>query len=210
MKIYPELIVCPQCNTLYRYHIDITGSTACCVRCHSVLWRNRSPDTAFMLPLTLSALITFSLACIYPVMVVNFNGISNDITLWQTAWVLADDEIFPLMAMLTAFLLIVAPLIQIVLLLWILVFAHFKRRAPGFVIMMKTLSWLWPWGMAEVGVLGFLVAAIKLSTLLEVAPGTGGWALVASVALMIIVTSRDLQSLWIFCPFGLQAEGEHA
>lgn len=41
--------------------------------------------------------------------------------------------------------------------------------------MMKTLVWLRPWSMVEVGVLGFLVAAIKLSSLLDVAPGIGGW-----------------------------------
>lgn len=209
MKIYHHLIVCPMCNALYRYRSDQLGRTACCERCHSVLWQNGGAGIYLVLPLTVAALITFSLASIYPVIMVNFHGVKNEITLWQAMWALAKGESFPLMAMLTTFLLIIAPLLQILLMLWLLVFAHFKQRAPGFIAMMKTLVWLRPWSMVEVGVLGFLVAAIKLSSLLEVAPGIGGWALAVSVVLIIIVTSHDLQSLWTLCPIVPFAESEH-
>ncbi len=209
MKTYHNLIMCPMCNTLYRYHPHLRGRTAYCERCHSVLWQNGGAGTSLVLPLTVAALITFSLACLYPVVTVNFHGIRNEITLWQAVWALAKGERFPLMAMLTSFLLIIAPLLQLLLLLWLLVFAHFRRRAPGFIAMMKTLVWLRPWSTVEVGVLGFLVAAIKLSSLLDVAPGIGGWALAASVVLMIIVTSHDLQPLCDRCPIVPFAESEH-
>lgn len=210
MKIYPHLIVCPLCSALYRYRSDGSGTTACCERCHTLLWQNRSPAPLLLLPLTLAALITFSLACLYPVMMISFHGARNEITLWQTAWALTQAGSFPLMAILTAFLLIMAPLMQILLLLWLLAFAHFRRRAPGFISMMKTLSWLRPWSMADVGVLGFLIAAIKLSSLLDVAPGAGGWALAGSVVLMIIVNSYDLRPLWIVCRAAASAERGYA
>nr|WP_253938825.1 paraquat-inducible protein A [Dickeya dadantii] len=61
---------------------------------------------------------------------------------------------------------------------------------------MKTLRWLRPWNMMEVGLPGFLVAAGKLSGLLDVSVEPGGWFLVASLILVFIITRQDNRWLW--------------
>ncbi|GAB7216103.1 hypothetical protein OS42_27140 [Dickeya oryzae] len=67
---------------------------------------------------------------------------------------------------------------------------------------MKVLKSLHPWSMVEVGVLGFLVAGIKLSSLLDVSVGPGGWALAISCVLVVLVNSHDLRPLWDLLPVG--------
>ncbi|MCG8157244.1 paraquat-inducible protein A [Brenneria goodwinii] len=196
MKIYPHLTVCPQCDSVYRYRPYTAGKTALCARCQAILRQGDGNGLYRALPLTVAAAVTFSIACFYPVMSVGFHGVTSDVTLWQAAWALSPGDAFPLLALCTVFLLIAAPFLQIILLAWLLLFARYRRPAPGFIAIMKALLWLRPWSMVEVGVLGFLVAAVKLSSLLEVAPAPGGWALAASTVLIIIVTRRDLRPLW--------------
>jgi paraquat-inducible protein A len=208
MKTYPHLTVCPQCDSVYRYRPYTAGNTALCERCHAVLWQGDGRGIYRALPLTLAAAIAFSIACLYPVMRVGFHGVTNDVTLWQAAWALSPGETFPLLALCSLFLLIAAPFLQIILLAWLLLFAHYRRAAPGFIPLMKALVWLRPWSMVEVGVLGFVVAAVTLSSLLEVAPAAGGWALAASAVLIIIVTRLDLRPLWALLPIREEAHHE--
>ncbi|TCW16370.1 paraquat-inducible protein A [Raoultella sp. BIGb0138] len=149
-----------------------------------------------VLPLLLTATMTLVLACIFPVMSVGFYGMANDITLWNAAWALTADDGNPLVAVCTVFLLVIAPFLQIALTAWLLSFARFARPAPAFIFTMKALKWLHPWNMMEVGVLGFLVAGIKLSSLLDVSVGPGGWALAVSCLLVVFINSHDLRPLW--------------
>ncbi|KAA9001348.1 paraquat-inducible membrane protein A [Affinibrenneria salicis] len=200
MKIYSCLTVCPQCDGVYRRRPYTANRTALCKRCQAVLWRSDGAGIARILPLSLAAAITFFIACVCPVMSVSFHGIHNEVTLWQAAWPPSLGQRFPLLALCTAFLLIFAPALQITLTIWLLLFARYRRRAPGFAMWMKTLLWLRPWSMIEVGVLGFLVAAVKLSSLLDVAPGPGGWALAVSLVLIVIITHHDLRPLWAIEP----------
>ncbi len=200
MKIYPSLTVCPQCDSVYRYRPYTPGRTAVCERCQAVLWQGDGSAVHHLLPLTIAAAVTFSVACISPVLQVDFHGVNNEVTLWQAAWALSSGETLPLLALCGLFLLMAAPALQISLLSWLLLFARYRRPAPGFITLMKMLRWLRPWSMVEVGMLGFVVAAVKLSSLLEVAVGPGGWALAASGTLIIIITRHDLHPLWALMP----------
>lgn len=77
-----------------------------------------------------------------------------------------------------------------------LTFARDGRRVPGFAPAMKVLLMLQPWSMIEVGMLGILVAVIKLSSLVRVAPGAGIWATATLMVLITLIASRDLHQLW--------------
>lgn len=74
--------------------------------------------------------------------------------------------------------------------------ARAGRRAPGFAPAMRLLVGLRPWSMVEVGLLGILVAVIKLSSSLQVAPGAGVWALAVLMVLITVIASRDVDRLW--------------
>ena len=91
---------------------------------------------------------------------------------------------------------IAVPFLQIALLGWVLAFARFDRRAPGFDVSMRLLHGLRPWSMVEVCLLGALVSIVKLSGYLEVVPGVGIWALAALSILLPLIASRDTHQLW--------------
>ncbi|MNE73193.1 Paraquat-inducible protein A [compost metagenome] len=98
--------------------------------------------------------------------------------------------------MVAAIAMIIAPIIQLMLLLWVLGFALTQRRAPGFKFCMRWLESLRPWSMLEVCLLGAMVAVIKLAGLLDVLPGIGLIALAILSLLMIRIAGRDIRELW--------------
>jgi paraquat-inducible protein A len=150
-----------------------------------------------MLALILTTFIVFVIANVFPVISVSFQGVRNSITLWQASLSLAHWPLLPL-ALVTLWSLLIVPLLQIVLLGWVMVFACKGRAAPGFIIAMKTLNWLRPWSWVEVAMLAFLIAGIKLSGPLDVITGPGSWAMLAFMMLIIPITHKDIQSLWMY------------
>ncbi|MGI3105994.1 MULTISPECIES: paraquat-inducible protein A [Dickeya] len=195
MKSYPYLIACPHCGCVYRLRPLVGKDVAQCRRCLTILYRSPPMDPARLLPLAFACAVTFLMANAWPVMTVSFHGLTHDVTLWQSMWSLAQGDTF-LLAWCAVLFLILAPSLQIMLLTWILLFASAGRRAPGFIALMKTLRWLRPWNMMEVGLPGFLIAAVKLSGLLDVAVEPGGWFLVASLMLVLMITRQDNHWLW--------------
>ncbi len=137
----------------------------------------------------------FVLANAFPVISVGVGNYHNDVTLWEATTSLVQGPWAPLAAPATV-VAIVAPLLQLVLLGWVLLFACRGKRAPGFTRTMKTLAMLRPWSMVEVAMLGVIVAGIKLSDMTHVTMGAGAWCMLALVALAACTTKRDLRWLW--------------
>jgi len=137
----------------------------------------------------------FMIANLCPLVRIRLQGLHNEATLWQSVAALAHGPV-ALIAVPAALSIIVVPFLQIALLGWILVFAHSKRRAPGFATAMRMLAGLRPWSMVEVCMLGILVAIIKLSSYLEVAPGPGIWAMAVLMVLITVIANRDVHWLW--------------
>ncbi|MDB6103621.1 MAG: Paraquat-inducible protein [Gammaproteobacteria bacterium] len=195
MKIFPQLIVCEHCDSVCRRLALVHGEVARCERCGVVLYRADRLNIEQWLSLTVAAAIAFLLANTYPVVRISLQGLHNEATLWQSIAGLAHGEAAPI-AVAAAVSVIVVPLLQIVLLGWVLLFAWTGRCAPAFAGVMKALSALRPWSMVEVCLLGVLVAIIKLSSYLEVVAGVGMWATAALTVLITIIASRDIHWLW--------------
>ncbi|WP_454834457.1 paraquat-inducible protein A [Pseudomonas lini] len=135
-----------------------------CRRCSAVLYRASLLDVDRWLALTVAAAITFVIANACPVIRISFHGLHNEATLWDAAAALAHSSASPIAA-LTAFSIIVAPILQIALLGWVLGFARAGRKAPGFSRAMRLLIKLRPWRMVEVCMLGTLVSVINSQAL---------------------------------------------
>ena len=195
MKTYPELIVCSDCDNVSLRVRIAHDHIAHCRCCRSILYRANRLTVEQRLALTIAAAVVFALANAYPVIQIRLKGLHNEVTLWQSVAALAHGEAAAI-AVVAAFAVIVVPLLQIVLLGWVLAFAWRGRRGPGFATAMKALIALRPWGMVEVFLLGVLVAAIKLSGYLDVVVGVGIWATAALTVLITIIASRDIGYLW--------------
>jgi paraquat-inducible protein A len=195
IQTYPDLIACEHCDSVYQQRPLARREVACCTCCGAVLYRASRLNLDQWLALTVAAAITFVLANVYPVMRISLQGRQNDVTLWQSVTALAHGAIAPI-SVVAALSIIIVPLLQIVLLGWVLMFARTQRRAPGFVGAMKALHLLRPWSMIEVCLLGALVSIVKLSSYMEVIVGGGVWAMAVLTVLITIIASRDTHTLW--------------
>lgn len=195
MKTFPDLVVCEHCDSVFRRRTLAPGGVAHCGTCGAVLYRAGRLDVDRWLALTLAAAIVLVIANVCPVIRISLQGLHNEATLWQSAAALAHGPAAPI-AVPTALSIIVVPFLQIGLLGWVLGHARLGRRAPGFAQAMRMLVALRPWSMVEVCLLGILVAVIKLSSFLEVAPGAGIWATAALMVLITLIANRDVHWLW--------------
>lgn len=195
MKTFPGLTVCEHCDAVYTRRVLASGEVAHCSRCAAVLYRASGLDVDRWLALTLAAAIVFVIANVYPIIRISLRGLHNEATLWQSAAALVHGAAAPI-AVPTALSIILVPFLQIALLLWVLLYARRGRRAPGFAVALRMLGALRPWSMVEVCMLGILVAVIKLSSFMQVAPGPGIWATGALMVLLTLIANRDVHWLW--------------
>ncbi|RAT13931.1 MULTISPECIES: paraquat-inducible protein A [Lonsdalea] len=209
MKICRHLTVCTHCDCVYLKQALQRGESARCRRCSAVLYHAAPINTDVWLAITLTAAIVWVLANVFPVLRVSFHGVQNSATLWQTAIALAQGPML-LLAVLTVLLLIVIPALQILLFGWILLSARRRHRAPGFILCMKIQERIRPWGMVEVGLLGFMIAGIKLSGFLDVLPGPGCWAMAALMVLNVVIGHRNVLVLWDYTDSQSTREVNHA
>ncbi|MCG7373985.1 MULTISPECIES: paraquat-inducible protein A [Pseudomonas] len=189
------LSVCEHCDSIYHRRPLVRGEAARCVRCDAVIERSRRLSIEQLLALTLAAAIMFILANVFPIMHINLQGLSNEATLWDSVKALAQGRI-TLVALVAGVTIIFAPLLQIILLGWVLGYAYAGKTAPGFSACMRALEHLRAWSMLEVCLLGILVAIIKLAGMLNVSPGIGLWAMSMLTVLIILIGGRDIRYLW--------------
>jgi paraquat-inducible protein A len=192
---YPALIICEYCDSVYRRSALGDDEIARCGRCQAVLYRASRLDLDHLLALTLAAAIVFVIANVSPVIRIAVSGMHNEANLLQSIAALSHGTGF-VVGLVAAATLFVVPLLQIVLLGWVLLFARARRRAPGFAFAMRWLHRIRPWSMTEVFLLGVLVAIVKLSGMLSVIAGPGTYATVILTGLITLIAKRDIRTLW--------------
>jgi paraquat-inducible protein A len=190
-----ELIICEHCDSLYEAAPLYKGETASCGRCGAVLARAHRLSIEQLLALTIAAAVLFVFANIFPVISISMKGLSNEVTLWSSVQALAQGRI-TLIALVAGLSIIFAPMLQIILLFWVLLHAHKGQVAPGFKMCMRTLEHLRPWSMLEVCMLGILVAIVKLAGMLDVHAGAGLWAMAMLMVLIILIAGKHTRRLW--------------
>ena len=190
-----QLIICEHCDCVYQKVTLTKHQKTLCVRCGGVLQRYNGLTVQQRLALTLTALMLWIFANFYPVMSISLQGLKNSATLWDSVRALSLGPI-TFIALVAAISMIIAPIFQLVLLIWVLSHALAGHRSPGFKFCMRWLETLRPWSMLEVCLLGAMVAVIKLAGFLDVLPGIGLIALAILSLMMIRIAGRDVRDLW--------------
>jgi paraquat-inducible protein A len=195
MATTDQLIICEHCDCVYEKVTLAKHQKTLCTRCGGVLQRYNGLTVEQRLALTFTALMLWIFANFYPVMSISLKGLKNSATLWDSVLALSLGPI-TFIAMVAAIAMIIAPIFQLLLLIWVLSFALAHQRSPGFKFCMRWLETLRPWSMLEVCLLGAMVAVIKLAGLLDVLPGIGLFALAILSLMMIRIAGRDIRDLW--------------
>lgn len=195
MKRYPHLILCEHCDAVYRRNALKPHEAARCSRCEATLFQAQRLTLDEWLALSITAAVVYVIANVYPVIRISMQGMHHDTTVWKAVEALAQGAAAPI-SLAAAFTVLIVPLLQISLLIWILAHARAGIRAPGFAAILRMLQHLRPWSMIEVCLLGILVAIVKLSGLLDVSAGVGVWAIGSLTILITLITRRDINRLW--------------
>ena len=191
-----RLTACGDCDLLQRLGELPPGATARCGRCGGVLRKSRPNGIEHTLALAFAAAVLFAVAQSFPFLSFDMKGQVTQTTLLSGVFDLYDQGLVPI-AVLVGVTSVLAPLLQIGLLLWVLLPLQLRRRpwqlAPAF----RLLRHVETWSMMEVFLIGILVAVTKLAGMASVVPGLAIWAF----ALLILVlagalSSFDPESVW--------------
>ena len=148
-----------------------------------------------LLAMTLTAMIVFIQANIWPIVTLELNGRPSSTTLWGTIITMWQQHA-EVVAVIAAATLFFFPLIKMLLFGWVFWFARRGERGPGFRPAMIALHYLRPWTMSEVFVLGAMVAIVKARVYFDVIPDPGIFAYGALMLLITVFGTIDLRQLW--------------
>ncbi len=189
MKCLPEhLTACTDCDQVQRLPAMPSGGRARCVRCGKVFVCPKPGSLERTLALAVAAAVVFLTANLFPVMGLAVAGRETHTTIFGgilQMWVHGER----ITALLVGLCVLVAPAVQIGLMLIIPLAA---RHNPAPVWVGRLLLW-WEfsrtWSMSEVMLLGMLVALVKIAQLATVIPGIGVFAVGALIFLLAAMTA---------------------
>jgi len=201
--------VCDGCDAVYQRVALQRRELAHCPCCGTELDRHTGTQHERLLPLTLASTVMFAIANLFPIVEIELHGLHSRTTLVGAVIALAGEGM-SLVAMLVLATTLLFPLLQLLILLWLLVPWRWQRRAAGFAWLVRGMQTLRPWGMVEVFLLGVLVAIVKLSSLATVLPGAALWAFVALTVLLTVVMSFDPRGFWEMTERMIDGDGDRA
>jgi paraquat-inducible protein A len=191
-----NLLACPECDALQRRPALAHGAAAACIRCGAEIEREKPESLDHMLAFMVGAAVAFACANAFPIMELEARGIPSSSTLFglveslfATGW--------PSVALLVLVTVIVVPAAQIATALYLLVSLKLGRLPKLLRPAIRTLDWIWRWGMVEVFFLGAIISLVKLTQLAEVHIGFALYAVGAYVLLLAAAVSAfDPHTLW--------------
>ena len=194
--VSPRLIACHECDLLQHEIVLPVQGTARCARCDAVLYRRHRDSIQRALAFTVAAAVLFVLANVFPIVGLRVGSEIIQTSLFGSAKAVYANDMKAL-GVLVLITTVVAPLIELGAMLWLLLPLSQGRMPPGGAALFRALRAVQPWRMAEVMMLGVLVALVKLAHLAEVVPGIALWSLGALIVMVAAAVSTfDPRDLW--------------
>ncbi|ENX34749.1 hypothetical protein F889_02038 [Acinetobacter colistiniresistens] len=193
--ILTELAGCEECDAIYRKVDLLPNERAYCTCCGAELYR-RSRSFSSLLALVLTALIVFVIANSFPIVIVELQGNTSQTTLIGAAWTMfhIDRALVGVLILITTF---IVPLIELLLLSYVLFFIGLLKRRPQYLrLALRALFLFRIWGMVEVFLIGVLVTLVKLVGMVTVIPGIALWAFTLLSVLLVYIASIKIKDLW--------------
>lgn len=203
-----QLIACEECDSVYQRITLRQGERATCACCGAPLYRYRRP-LHILLPLLLTALIIFIICNSFPIVTVDLQGNDTQTTLVGAALAMfhAGQPLVGVLVLITTF---IVPLLDIVLLLYVMLNVTLLKRRPQYLVFaLRTISLFRTWGMIEVFLIGVLVTLVKLVAMVVVIPGIALWSFAVLSILLVYLSSFTVKDLWYEIDLYLAGEGQH-
>ncbi len=190
------LVGCHHCDAVLVEPEVPDGGAAICQRCGGTLFRRQRATVEITLALTTAAAILFVVANAYPFLSFEMQGQTTRTTLASGVFALWDGGRY-VIALLVLGTTVIAPALQIGLMLYVLAPLHLHRPAPFAVEAFRLVERCRPWSMIEVFLIGIFVAVVKLSDMAEIVPGIALWAFGLLIPILAGGTSfLDAELVW--------------
>jgi paraquat-inducible protein A len=173
---HAPLIICHGCDALQRVPDSVPGNAVTCIRCGFRLFRRPMGGIDKQLALTLSTMILFIIANVYPILTIQVAGIERSATITETAMRFFHQG-SPELAVIVWTSSVLIPGVVIFGLFYVLLSI---RLQFCWAYTRKILVWithLLPWAMMDVYLLSVFVALVKLISLASVDLNEGFYAL---------------------------------
>lgn len=191
-----NLIACHDCDLLQREIFLNPGCAATCSRCGAVLYRNATDSIDRTLAYTLSAVVVFLVANLFPIFAIEVNGTVTGINLLgavNSLWG-QDMQTVSLVVLVTT---ILVPALELISMAYLLLPLKFRHVPPGYTLLLRLMRFSEPWGMVEVFMLGVLVSLVKLTSSFKVIPGVALWSFgVLTLLLAAAAASFSARDVW--------------
>ena len=189
--------ICHKCYTLNEELPIKDGSSACCSECGNILYRYDSKLITHALALSITGLIFFILANLFPLVQMDILGSEQFITIPKTIFSLFDNG-FYLVGLLCAFLIFIFPLMIFVINIILFTLLKIRRGKQLTKELLILLSHVTPWSMADIFFISILVALVKLIAFGQIHIGIAFWALMIFVLIDVYITkSIHLSEIWM-------------
>ena len=189
-------IACPGCDLLHRRSELQPGTTARCIRCHTVLYEGRQITFDRPLALVLAGVLLFCLANLYPFLTLEIEGRRQETVLLTGILELYNQGQLSL-AVLVLVTGVLCPMLQLAGLTYILLPLWLGRVPPSMAAVFRWVRHIQPWSMMEIFLLGMLVSVVKLADMAEVVPGLALFAFMLLIFMLPAATvAIDTKSIW--------------
>ncbi len=192
-----HLVICPKCYTLHEEVPVENGMKALCRACGTVLYRYDVKLIDYGLSLSLSGLIFFILANLFPLLRIEILGHEQFITLPKTFISLFDNGFYAV-GLLCTFLIFIFPLMIFVLNLVLFLLLKLKKGYHFSRELLILLSYIKPWNMSDIFFISILVALVKLIGYAQIYMGASFWTLIIFVLIDLYINKRiQLSEIWM-------------
>ena len=190
------LIACHECDLIHRVKPLPKKGVANCIRCGSVLYRHKPNSIDRTLALSLAGLVLFVLANSFPFLALKMGAQVHQTNLISGIMVLYTQGMQAL-AILVLLTTILAPLAQLLGMLYVLLPLRHDRVPPKFAPIFRFLRSLETWSMMEVFMLGILVSVVKLAKMAQIVPGVAIFSFFGLIVVLTAATvSLDPHEIW--------------
>ena len=190
------LVACHECDRLHRKPLPGGGQVASCSQCGCTLARGRHRAVDRTLALSIAGLACLIVANLFPFIAFDFEGRSQSTTIFAGVTALAAEGLYGVAALIFV-AAIGAPLLKLVGMIYVLLPLRFGKRPYGLATSYRWLERLHPWAMAEVYLLGVLVAFVKLSDMARVELAVAFYAFCALILLSTAANATmDPREVW--------------
>jgi paraquat-inducible protein A len=112
LEMLDDLIVCPQCDAVYRLKEPKNGERAACQRCHRVLIAPRRNAGLQIIAVALAVLFLILGATVFPFLTIDAAGNKNAVSILDAALAFSDGPMI-ILSLATAGVIIFIPLLRV-------------------------------------------------------------------------------------------------